>query len=412
MTATIDVQKIALYEKWIGQVNSPSILSLYAHIPFCTTRCTYCAFNTYTGLEALIEPFVEALCHEMMLVAQSGAGKFVSAHTLYFGGGTPSLLSPDQVGQIITTAHKYFNLETHAEITLEVNPGSIDFGKIKGFKAAGINRVSIGVQSAQSADLELFGRKHSFEDAAQAFQLARRAGFENVSIDLIYGAPYQTRAGWQNTLDTVLAWEPDHASLYTLTLEPQTLLERQVSSGKVPFPDSDLAADMYEDAKETLAHGGFRQYEISNWSRPGFESRHNRQYWLNKPFLGFGPGAHGAAAGVRYWNVRPVNDYIRQIEQGKVCAYPFSPALADHEVATIEMAMTETIILGLRLVHDGLDCAAFERRFGRSVYKVYGNQIDQLAQQGLLRKNQDRLYLTEKAYLVSNRVFVQFMPDD
>lgn len=413
MTTTIDVQKIMLNDKMVASTAPSTLpLSLYVHIPFCTTRCSYCAFNTYTGLEALIEPFIEALCREIGSVAESGAGEFTSAHTLYFGGGTPSLLDPGQVDRIVATARKNFNLETDAEITLEVNPGSVDLHKMKGFKAAGINRVSIGVQSAQAADLELFGRKHSFEDAALAFQLARRAGFENVNIDLIYGAPHQTESGWHNTLDAVLAWEPDHASLYSLTLEPQTLLERQVSSGKVPAPDSNLAADMYEDSREILTNAGLRQYEISNWSRPGFESRHNCQYWLNEPFLGFGPGAHGAAAGVRYWNVRPVHDYIQRVEQGKVSAYPFSPALADHEVTTTEMAMVETMILGLRLVHDGLDCAAFERRLGKPVDEVYGNQIDWLMQQGLLRRNADRLYLTERAYLVSNRVFVEFMPED
>jgi oxygen-independent coproporphyrinogen-3 oxidase len=388
----------------------PDSLSLYTHIPFCNTRCSYCAFNTYTGLDALIEPFVQALCREIAMVA-STAEHITPAHTLYFGGGTPSLLEPQQVERIIKTCRSSFSLRDDAEITLEVNPGTIDLPKMQAYRAVGINRVSIGVQSAHESELEMFGRKHTFQDAADAFQLARAAGFDNISIDLIYGAPTQTREGWCKTLDTVLAWQPDHISMYSLTLESQTLLEREVKNGVLQALDPDLAADMYDDARAYMSRTGLIQYEISNWSTPGRASRHNCQYWLNEPFLGFGPGAHGAAMGLRYWNIKPVHEYIRQIEHGSAIPYPFSSAMADYETIDRQTSMAETVILGLRLVQEGLDCAAFEQRFGQHIEEVYGDQIQHFERIGLLETRGDRLYLTERAYLISNRVFVEFYPD-
>lgn len=385
-------------------------LSLYVHIPFCSTRCSYCAFNTYVGLDSLIEPFTKAMCREIQFVGETAAN-VPPAHTLYFGGGTPSLLEPSQIARIIDACRDSFFLLADAEITLEVNPGTIDLPKMLAYRATGVNRISIGVQSAHESELEMFTRKHTFADANHAFNLARAAGFDNISVDLIYGAPSQTREGWRKSLEAVLSWQPDHASLYCLTLEPQTLLERQVTSGLLPTPDSDLAADMYDDARAYLNRAGLMQYEISNWSKLDRASRHNRQYWYNRPFLGFGPGAHGAALDMRYWNLKPVHEYIRQIEEGAMRVYPFSPALADYEMVTREHAMAETVILGLRLVSEGYSITDFEQRFGTSIYDVYHRQIDYLTGLGLLEVREDRLYLTEQAYLVSNRVFIEFYPD-
>lgn len=393
-----------------AQIVQADSLSLYVHIPFCNTRCSYCAFNTYTGLDALIEPFTQAMCREIELVGEA-APDTPPAHTLYFGGGTPSLLEPSQVARIIEACRNAFALLPDAEITLEVNPGTVDLAKMEAYRSVGINRVSIGVQSAHESELEMFTRKHTFADAADAFQLARSAGFDNVSVDLIYGVPNQTREGWRKSLDAILSWEPDHASLYSLTLEPQTLLERQVNSGALPNPDSDVAADMYDDARAYLSRAGMVQYEISNWSKPGLASQHNMQYWRNRPFLGFGPGAHGAASGVRYWNIKPVHEYIRKINEDAPRAYPFSPVLADFETISREYAMAETVFLGLRLVDEGYPTADFEQRFGQSIYEIYGREINHLTRLGLIELRADRLYLTEQAYLVSNRVFVQFYPD-
>lgn len=407
----LDHSSTQLHQPWKPSSEADEPLSLYVHIPFCKTRCSYCAFNTYAGLDALIPAFVDALCGEMERVASTAKGQVGGAHTLYFGGGTPSLLEPSQVKEIINAAQRCFGLSLDAEITLEMNPGTVNLIKLEAFRAAGVTRGSVGVQSAQPSELEMFWRKHSFDEAAEAYHLARQAGFDNLSIDLIYGAPHQTRESWRDTLRTVLAWRPNHASLYSLTLEPQTLLERQVATGILPAPDSDLAADMYNDAREYCAQAGLVQYEISNWAVRGFESRHNRQYWLNRPFLGFGPGAHGAAGGVRYWNVKSVHEYIQRVQMASPAEFPFSPALEDYEVIDRELAMAETMILRLRLVQEGLNPADFEARFGEFSLEVYQQEIHALKQMKLLERDSNALRLTEQAYLVSNQVFMRFMPE-
>lgn len=346
--------------------------SLYVHIPFCRTRCTYCAFNTYAGLEAQIEPYVAALEREIEYVAGSTAAAV--SHTLYFGGGTPSLLAPDQVSAVIRACQKHLGLAHDAEITLEANPGSVDQAGLDALRASGVNRLSVGV-------------------------------------DLIYGAPGQSRQSWRASLDAVLAWEPDSVSLYSLTLEAGTSLQRRVERGRLPHPDPDLAADMYEDAQHRLERAGFRQVEISNWARPGHECLHNRQYWLNRPYLGFGAGAHGAACGLRYWNVDPIPRYLERLSDpsARPARFPLSPAVAGFEVIDRQLAMSETMILGLRLVADGVSRSDFARRFGRSLESVFGPTIEQLAQAGLLASEGDRLRLTARAYLVSNRVFAHFL---
>ncbi len=394
-----------------GLQDKAASMSLYVHIPFCQTRCSYCAFNTYTGMDDLIEPFITALCREAALVARSAPIPIPTAHTLYFGGGTPSLLSPEQVEKIITTFREQIDLTDDAEVTLEVNPGTANAAKLAALRSAGVNRLSIGVQSAHQSDLVMFNRSHNFAEARAAFDAARATGYDNVSIDLMYGLPNQTHADWRSTLEQTLPWQPDHVSLYSLTLEPNTLLSWQVHQGAYPYPDTDLAADMYDDAREMTSRMGLAQYEISNWAVSGKESRHNCQYWLNLPFLGFGPGAHGAASGFRYWNIRTIKDYIDRVDKGTEKSYPFSPALAEFESISHDVALAETIILGLRLVRRGVSYIEFEERFSMNPHDLWGATIVKLAEQELLMEAKGKLYLTEKAYLISNRVFVEFYPD-
>lgn len=394
-------------------VNLTKSVSLYVHIPFCEAKCTYCAFNIYVGLERLIAPYVEALRREIEWIARQAPDQMAAAHTLYLGGGTPSMLDPVQIASIIESCRSHFNLLPQAEITLEANPESVTDHRLAAWRNAGVNRLSIGVQSAQAAELELFGRLHTVEQAFRVVQLARQAGFDNVNVDLIYGAPHQTRGSWQKTLDTVLPWNPDHVSLYSLSIEPKTALAHWVKRGKIPTPDDDLAADMYGDARERLARAGFEQYEIANWARPGFTCQHNRQYWINQPFLGFGAGAHGAANGVRYWNIKPLSKYIARIDQadgkGK---FPYSPAVDDFQHVTDAWEMAETVILQFRLVQEGVQKADFARRFGREINGVFGETIARLEKLGLLTSDERSIRLTERAYLISNQVFVQFVPEN
>ncbi len=386
-------------------------ISLYVHVPFCETRCSYCSFNTFVGLEDLIEPLVDALCEEITTVARAAPDNLPAAHTLYFGGGTPSVLHPRQVAQVIDACRTGFSLDSTAEITLEANPGTIDRYKLTAFHEAGVNRLSIGVQSAQPGELLLLGRNHSYEQAIEAYWMARKVGIASINVDLIYGLPWQSLEDWRSTLAQVLTLQPDHLSLYSLSIEPQTMLGHFANAGALPASDPDLAADMYEDACAMAAAAGHLHYEISNWAQPGHESRHNRQYWLNLPFLGFGPGAHGYAQGYRYWNIRSVRAYLNRIHRPHTMQYPLSEAVEGFEIPSDAMEKAETIILGLRLLQEGVEDMAFARRFGRTLAEVYGTQIMALLRKELLVWDNGALKLTPRAYLISNRVFVDFMPD-
>jgi oxygen-independent coproporphyrinogen-3 oxidase len=379
---------------------------LYLHIPFCRTRCSYCSFNTYAGLERLVEPYLAALRQEIGLLGQ---GTRYRTPTIYLGGGTPSLLKPQQVAALLDACSSHFELPAGMEISIEANPGTVDVEKLRGFKAAGITRLSLGVQSAQAGELDFFNRRHTFEEAGQAFRMARQAGYDNVSIDLIYGAPHQTLDSWRDSLDRVLKWEPDHVSLYSLTIDEGTQLKKWAEQGQVDALDPDLAADMYDVACEKLQKAGLCHYEISNWARPGCECRHNRQYWLNEPYLGLGAGAYGTVGGVRYWNVKPVGKYIERVEQGEGRCFPPSPAADGFETIDEKLAMSETMILGLRLVAEGVSREPFARRFGRTIDQVFGSAISDLVRLGLLVDDGQTLRLAERAYLISNQVFVRFL---
>lgn len=394
-------------------------LSLYIHIPFCRERCSYCAFNTYADMADAIPSYVGALLREVSLVGSYPSMQGQAIHTIYLGGGTPSLLSGKQVGQILTTCRHYFGVMDDTEISLEANPGTIDADKLHAYREAGVNRLSLGVQSAHARDLELFGRLHDFDEAGEAFRQGRAAGFEHINVDLIYGIPYQTFAEWQTTLDCVLDWKPDHMSLYSLSLEPGTPLRQQVQVGQHPYPDPDLAADMYDCARERLAAAGLIQYELSNWARAGFECRHNRQYWLDQPFLGLGAGAHGSINGVRYWNARLIPDYISRITNGfedkgeeLALTHPVSPALYDFERLDRSLEMADTLILGLRLVREGVRREDFRARFGLPTEEAFGKKIAGLIDEGWLVDDGQAIRLAERAYLLSNQIFTRLLPDD
>jgi oxygen-independent coproporphyrinogen-3 oxidase len=391
---------------------SPSMLtdldsySLYLHIPFCRTRCTYCAFNTYANAGDLIPAYVAAMCRELTWL---GAGQPI--HTVYFGGGTPSLLSPAQVAGLLDTVRCAFDVAPDVEITLEANPGSVDGEYLYRLRSTGVNRLSIGMQSAHAQELRLFARQHEAGAVGKTVADARRAGFDNLSLDLIYGVPNQTLTLWRESVEAALVLEPDHLSLYALALEAGTPLARQVERGDLPAPDDDLAADMYELADNRLRAAGFAQYEISNWAKPGRACRHNLQYWRNAPYLGLGAGAHGYAAGIRYEIVRPIRRYIDlAMQQESPLPFPMTPTVERWEVIDTPAAMAEHMLTGLRLIEEGVNVADFQQRFGVPIREVYGSALDWLTRHDLLRDDGDAIRLTPRARLISNRVFIQFMP--
>jgi oxygen-independent coproporphyrinogen-3 oxidase len=382
-------------------------LSIYMHIPFCTTKCTYCAFNTYINLEHLVEPFVEALIREIKIVAHGRGLTNKGVHTIFFGGGTPTLLTPEQFEKILRALHDGFDVLAGAEITTEANPNDLDHAYLSALRGLGINRLSIGMQSASPDELKLFARRHDHEVVTRVMPEVRRAGFDNVNLDLMYGTPYQTLDSWRHTLDETIRFAPEHVSLYALGLEDGTPLKDWVESGRVETPDDDLAADMYDLATEQLAAAGYAQYEISNWSMPGRECRHNLQYWRNHDYVGLGPGAHGWAGGVRYATLLGPLQYIRAMQgyDGPPLDYPHTPATVDAVQVTHNDEIAETLIMALRLTQEGVPRAEFRERFGIDLVELHAGVMARFSARGLLDISEERVRLTEQGRLLSNIVF-------
>ena len=392
-------------------------ISLYLHVPFCQTKCPYCDFNTYQGIEGLMSPYVEAL------VAELGAwGRALGrppVNTVFFGGGTPSYLPDGDLGRIVEAIEQAFGIRPDAEITVEANPGDLTPAKAASLLNQGINRVSIGVQSLDNDLLNLLGRRHDADGAMAAFRTVRDAGFDNVNLDLIYGLPRQSLVQWQDTLLRLSELEPTHISLYALTVEEGTPLHRWVERGEVPHPDADLAADMYQYARELLGERGYHHYEISNWSRPGLPSRHNLAYWRNLPYLGVGPGAHSCLGGYRFWDMDPPRGYIAAAKEWAAQVTGPVSGISDewldgvgpvggYESISPDLAAAETMFLGLRLL-DGLDMADASARAATDLAARYRSQIEDLLGLGLLEQEDTVIRLHPSAYLIANQVFTRFL---
>lgn len=396
--------------------------SLYLHIPFCRHRCSYCDFNTYAGLESSIESYVHALCAEAEILAEK-ADRRLLVHSVFFGGGTPSLLSPTQLRQILNVLARCYQLTRDIEITLEANPETLSGDYLKELYASGVNRLSIGMQSARPDELRLLERGHDYFTVKAAVQHARRAGFTNIILDLIFGLPGQTLENWQQSLQLAVSLDPDHLSLYCLTLEHGTPLASWVARGLLPEPDADLAADMYEWSAAFLLERGYRQYEISNWAKGdgmgGMRAcRHNLQYWRCLPYLGLGAGAHGFAGGFRTVNVRSPQAYIQRLPEGSLevwCRendFPRSPATVETLAIDQFTEMNEMMLMGLRLTEEGVSRREFYDRFGRQLEEVYGEVIAKLEREGLVHfapPDFDRLRLSPRGRLLGNRVFIHFV---
>lgn len=440
-------------------------LGLYVHIPFCQRKCPYCDFNTYAGLENYFDETVTALCAEMAryreldhLRAALGGRRVTS---VFIGGGTPTTLSATQLSRLFAAMTDAFSLAPDCEITCEANPGTVDRAKFQHLRSLGVNRLSLGVQSFQPDELTFLGRIHDVVDVTRGVDAARAAGFDNINLDFIFGLPNQRRAAWSSTLDQALALEPEHLSLYSLIVEPNTPLHQWVASGRVAAPDEDVAADLYECAMARLADAGYVHYEVSNWAkgdayrrpatRPGdvtgagmddpridgeseacssYVCRHNLLYWRNQEYMGIGPGAHshlrtifegnlgedasressnidpldaGEAPVTRRWsNRKPVPGYIRRMMAGESVVF-------EEEKLSGAVSRGETMMMGLRLVHEGVAFDRFQTQHGCDLRAVFSEEVAHLTAAGLLAATPSRLRVTSKGLLFANQVAEAFL---
>ena len=386
-------------------------LSLYVHIPFCTAKCGYCDFNSYAGQDHLIPAYDRALDRELRLWARSLGSRPVP--TVYFGGGTPSLTPLEELAGVAATIRECFGLDPDVEWSLEANPGTVNEAYLRGLRALGVNRLSFGVQSFDDAELRALERIHTADDVRREVAAARAAGFDNVNLDLIFGLPGQTLEGWRRNLEEALRLEPEHLSVYALTVEEGTALARDVARGRKPAPDPDLQADMYELTERMLADAGYEHYELSNWAKPGRRCRHNLVYWRNQEYLGVGAGAHSYVDGVRFANERLPSRYLAAVNETWDAWQGGGPTTM-RQVASVEreppeLQMAETAILGLRLV-GGVDLAAFEQRHGRAFEEVYAVELPELFAYGLLERADGHIRFTPRGRLLGNEVFQRLLP--
>lgn len=390
--------------------------SLYIHIPFCKHRCNYCDFNTYAGMQDNIPAYITALIEEIRIVL---CGKHCLAlHSVYFGGGTPSLIDLESYQVLLSVIRQYAELTEDCEISLESNPGTLDQNYLLCLRRLGFNRISIGVQSTNPFDLVRLERIHDIDDVLNGIRFARMAGFTNINLDMIFGLPWQSLSGWENSLKRAIDLKPDHFSLYSLIIEPGTLLNKWYQKGLVKLQDQDLEGDMYETAMRLLDSAGYRHYEISNWARRyntrDFRCRHNLQYWLNRPYLGLGAGAHGYAENIRTVNVNTIPRYIECLSNNTTrhTTFPVSPAAVSTEDIDRTTQMKDFLMLGLRLVEDGVSDTRFTSWYGISYKDVFDQEIQSLLDKGLLEwvgDAEDRLRLTHRGVMVANQVFMAFV---
>lgn len=377
-------------------------LELYIHIPFCVKKCSYCDFLSAPATEQTKEAYMAALFAEIGGRAKDYKDRIVTS--VFIGGGTPSLLSGDSIRQLMEHIREGFSLASDAEITMEVNPGTVTAEKLTAFYAAGINRLSIGMQSAQEQELKILGRIHDFDGFCQVYLEAVEAGFTNINVDVMSGLPGQTLVSYKDTLEKVLRLEPmpQHISAYSLIVEEGTTFAAMADRGELPLPEEDTERAMYEETIEVLAGYGFHRYEISNYALDGYECRHNVGYWIRRDYLGFGIGAASLIGNVRFQNGRDLNTYL---------AHPFACREEEQSLTTQEQ-MEETMFLGLRLIR-GVSYPEFARCYGQTLEEVYGEVIARNVADGLLTVREDetgrRLTLTGRGLDVSNYVMAQFL---
>jgi putative oxygen-independent coproporphyrinogen III oxidase len=378
------------------------VKSAYFHIPFCAQICYYCDFNKVFFHGQPVDEYLKAMENEMKRTVEAFPTDRLD--TLFVGGGTPTVLEMKQLDFFLQSIYKHFRFSIHeAEFTFEANPNELSKEKLQLLKEAGVNRLSFGVQTFDDSLLKAIGRTHRYEDVMKTIALAKEIGFENISIDLMYGLPQQTLAQFQTDLEIAFSLDIQHISAYSLIIEPKTIFYNLMRKGKLPLPTEEEEAQMYEEAMRQMEIHGYRQYEISNYARPSFESRHNLTYWNNEEYYGIGAGAHSYVGGFRRANIKPINKYIETVQE---TGFPY---LEVHHV-TVSEQMEEEMFLGLRKT-EGVSKQRFLEKFGMSVHDVFGRAIAAEKQKGLLEETQTHIRLTHRGKLLGNEVFQAFIAE-
>jgi len=371
-----------------------SALGLYVHIPFCPQICPYCAFASLTGGEDQYERYVEAVCTELRAVSKTCAARVFE--TVFFGGGTPSKLEPDQLERIMAAAAQSFGLAAGAEITLEANPGTADFAKFKGFRDAGFNRLSIGVQSFADESLKTLGRVHSAAEAEKAYQVGRETGFDNINLDFIFGVPGSPWSHWLDSLERIVALAPEHVSTYGLTIEEGTVLAERLRQGRWKPVDEEMDARVYEEAVARLTEAGYEHYEVSNFARPARRSRHNWACWMGEEYVGVGLSAHSFLGGVRRWNKRGLQEYIEAVEQGG------APG-AGCETIDVSTAFRERLWMGLRT------CAGVELSLEQGLALAGHHRFKELQEEDYVELAGITLRLTPRGFALADALGIELL---
>ncbi len=374
---------------------------IYLHIPFCATRCHYCNFATGGYDEQTAEHYVAALRREI----ESATGRWPEMtrqiETIYFGGGTPTTLRVDQLASLLEECRRHFEINAGVEITVEANPGSVNREYLTDLRGTGANRLSFGVQSFDDRELAMIGRSHQGIEARQAVEMARAAGFENISLDLIAGLPEQEMATWQRNLAGLFELAPEHLSVYLLELYRDAPLQHRIERGELQAIDDELTVAMYYELVDAAGRHGYDQYELSNWSRPGFESRHNLKYWTGAPYWAFGISAAGYSGSSRWSNTRNINHYLELIERGE------SP-VADNSILSDDERQSEAIFLRLRL-REGVDLREHQQRYGVDIGVRYREELDRLHEAGLIELDESTLRISRAGKVLANEVFAAFI---
>ncbi|WP_369378989.1 radical SAM family heme chaperone HemW [Lysinibacillus fusiformis] len=377
---------------------------VYIHIPFCHQICNYCDFNKFYFKNQPVDEYIEALGKEMAFATQKNPESFRHIETIFLGGGTPTALSPQQLDKLLTLIRTYIPMNSVTEFTSEANPDELSAEKLQVLFEGGVNRLSMGVQSFDQGLLQKIGRTHSNEHVYETIALAKKIGFQNISIDLMYGLPGQTMAQWKDSLEKALALDLPHFSAYSLIVEPKTIFYNQYAKGKLLLPTEDLEADMYDVLMQQMELHGLQQYEISNFAKPGYHSEHNKIYWDNDEYAGFGAGAHGYLAGVRYSNHGPLKKYMETVFAGEL------PIVHEHEVSQAEKR-EEQMFLGLRKT-EGVKHKIYEEKLKVPIVAHYDSVLKELVSKGLLEHDDVGVRLTRKGRFVGNEVFQQFLLEE